>query len=130
VWKGEQFMSESNERLARLVDQLRQQPGLAGSMPDPEGAVVRAALAGDEVYAIAQRYAMSEKAVWDTLGNAARAAAGQPAAQVETGGLGSDTDPGVTGGYGDTGFGSLGAEPPVAIPEEPGEGRQNEAGRN
>jgi hypothetical protein len=123
MWKGELFMSDSNQRLARLVDQLRQQPGLADTMPDPEGAVVRAALAGDDVYAIAQQYAISEKAVWDALGNAARAAAGQPAAQVETGGLGSDTDPGVTGGYGDTGFGSLGAEPPEAIPEEPGDER-------
>jgi hypothetical protein len=42
---------------------------------------------------------------------------------VETGGLGSDTDPGVTGGYGDTGFGSLGNEPPFPTPEEP-EGRK------
>ncbi len=121
-------MSDSNERLTRLIEQLRRQPGLADTMPDPEGAVVRAALAGNDVYAIAQQYAISEKAVWDTLGNAARAAGGQPAAQIETGGLGSDTDPGVTGGYGDTGFGSLGAEPPVAIPEEPGGARQNEQG--
>ena len=30
---------------------------------------------------------------------------------VETGGLGADTDPGVTGGYGDTGFGALDIEP-------------------
>ena len=74
-----------------------------------------------DVYAIAQQHQISEKAVWDTLSNAARAAAGRPAAQVETGGLGSDTDPGVTGGYGETGFGSLGAEPPEAIPEEPGQ---------
>jgi len=112
-------MSGSSDRLAQLIDQLRQQPGLADTLPGQEGAIVRDALAGQDVYAIAQRHAVSEKAIWDTLGNAARAAAGRPAAQVETGGLGSDTDPGVTGGYGDTGFGSLGAEPPEAIPEEP-----------
>jgi hypothetical protein len=35
--------------------------------------------------------------------------------------MGSDTDPGVTGGYGETGFGSIGNEPPVPLPGEPGE---------
>jgi len=55
--------------------------------------------------------------------SAARAAAGRGVEQVETGGFGSDTDPGVTGGYGETGFGSLGTEPPFPTPEEPGGGR-------
>ena len=112
-------METSNERLAQIVKQLRRDPAIADQMPDQEGAIVRAALAGQDVYAIAQDQQISEKAVWDTLSNAARAAAGQPVAQVETGGLGSDTDPGVSGGYGDTGFGSLGADPPMPVPEEP-----------
>jgi hypothetical protein len=114
-------MATSNERLAQLVKQLRQEPSIAEQLPNPEGAIVRDALAGQDVYMIAQQHQVSEQAVWDALSNAARAAAGRQAAQVETGGLGSDTDPGVTGGYGDTGFGSLGNEPPVAIPEEPGD---------
>lgn len=42
-------------------------------------------------------------AEWNTLNNAARMAAGQQIRPVETGGFGSDTDPGVTGGYGDPG---------------------------
>ena len=42
--------------------------------------------------------------------------------QDAPGGLGSDTDPGVTGGYGDTGFGALDTEPPYPITEEPVEG--------
>lgn len=55
-------------------------------------------------------------------------AGGHPARpQVETGGLGSDTDPGVTGGYGDTGFGSLGNEPPFPTPEEPPERKPRKA---
>lgn len=112
-------MSTSNDRLNELLKQLRQQPSLAEQLPDQEGAIVRDALAGQDVYSIAQQLQISEKAVWDALGNAARAAAGLGAAKVETGGLGSDTDPGVSGGYGDTGFGSIGAEPPEAIPEEP-----------
>ena len=31
--------------------------------------------------------------------------ASAPTERAEVGGLGSDTDPGVTGGYGETGFG-------------------------
>jgi hypothetical protein len=116
-------MATTNKSMARIVEQLRKAPGLAEQLPEPEGAIVRDALDGQEVYAIAQRHRLSEAAVWDVLSNAARSAAGQPAAQVETGGLGSDTDPGVTGGYGDTGFGSLGNEPPFPTPEEP-EGRK------
>lgn len=112
-------MTTSGDRLARLVEQLRQDPGIAERLPGQEGEIVGAALAGNDVYAIAQRFQISEKAVWETLGNAARSASGRPMAEVETGGLGSDTDPGVTGGYGETGFGSLGAEPPVPTPEEP-----------
>jgi hypothetical protein len=112
-------MATSNERLAQLVKQLRQEPAIAEQLPNQEGTIVRDALAGQDVYTIAQQHQVSEQAVWDILSNAARAAAGRQAAQVETGGLDSDTDPGVTGGYGDTGFGSLGAEPPVPIPEEP-----------
>jgi hypothetical protein len=39
-------------------------------------------------------------------------------------GLGADTDPGVTGGYGDPGFGSIDNEPPIPVSEEPEEGAQ------
>jgi hypothetical protein len=112
-------MTTSNERMRRLVAQLEQNPGLVAQLSGQEGAIVGDALNGQDVYAIAQRYQLSEAAVWDVLGSAARAAAGQAARQVEVGGLGSDTDPGVTGGYGETGFGSLGNEPPIPTPEEP-----------
>ena len=40
---------------------------------------------------------------------------------METAGLGSDTDPGVSGGYGDTGFGAIGNDGPMPVLEEPGE---------
>ncbi len=113
-------MTSSESRLARLVEQLRQNPGLAGQLPGAEGSIVEAALNGASVYVIAQERGISTEAVWSTLGNAARlAGGGGPAQRVEVGGLGSDTDPGVTGGYGDTGFGSLDTEPPEPINEEP-----------
>ena len=109
----------SQERMARLVEDLQQAPGLAEGMPSQEGQIVRDALGGLSVYEIAQQHRISERTVWDVLGNAARAASGQAVQQVETGGFGSDTDPGVTGGYGETGFGSLGNESAPAIPDEP-----------
>lgn len=97
--------------MARLLRQFNQAPGLAESLPDYEGDIVRDALAGQSVYEIAQNHRTSEEAVWRVLNNAARLAGGTPIAQpVETGGFGSDTDPGVTGGYGETGFGSLSAD--------------------
>ena len=112
----------SDERMAALVKELRASPGLSGGLPSEEHAIVEAALAGESVHAIAQEQAISTEAVWTILGNAARLASGQPSGRVEVGGLGSDTDPGIHGGYGDTGFGALDNEPPAPNPEEPREG--------
>lgn len=101
----------SDQRMERLREQLEQTPGFAESLPSAEGEMVRAALSGQSVYEIAQQHQTSEEAVWRALSDAARLASGQSAPQpVETGGFGSDTDPGVTGGYGETGFGSLSAD--------------------
>ncbi len=100
----------SSDRMQRLLEQLQQQPGLAEQLPSQEGEIVRAAMDGQSVYEIAQQQQVSEAFVWNTLGNAGRMASGQPIQPVETGGYGSDTDPGVTGGYGETGFGSLSAD--------------------
>ncbi len=114
----------SNERMAQLLALLQQNPGYAATMPSDEGAIVRDAMAGHSVYEIAQDHGTSEAAVWRILGTAAQMASGNPPArQVETGGFGSDTDPGVTGGYGETGFGSLSADidPGVLDSEESSE---------
>ncbi len=103
----------SEQRMARLVAQLEQNPGYVAGLPGEIGAIVEAALNGASVHAIAHDRGISTEAVWGMLGNAAREASGQPPAQrVETGGLGADTDPGVTGGYGATGFGDIEVEPP------------------
>ncbi|HEX5505331.1 MAG TPA: hypothetical protein VFW96_22120 [Thermomicrobiales bacterium] len=86
------------ERMRRLVAALREAPDLAGELPNDEAAIVREALAGGSVHVIAHDREISEEAVWDILGNAARLASGrEPAQRVETGGLGSDTDPGFGG---------------------------------
>jgi hypothetical protein len=97
--------------MTQVLEQLQQNPGFAATLPSDEGAIVRDALDGRSVYEIAQNHSTSEASVWRVLGNAARMASGNPPArQVETGGFGSDTDPGVTGGYGATGFGDLSAD--------------------
>lgn len=116
------MVQTTNERMKQLLDQLNQFPGQAENLPGQEGEMVRDALRGQSVYEIAQTYRVAEGAVWNILSSVARDLSGQPPRQpAETGGLGSDTDPGVTGGYGDTGFGSLGNEPPMPSPEEPAE---------
>lgn len=98
-------------RLRQLVELLNRDPSLSARLPSREGAMVYAAVEGKTVYEIASEHGVSEAAVWQVLGNAARQAAGQEIHPVESGGLGSDTDPGVTGGYGSTGFGDLEAGP-------------------
>ncbi len=107
--------------MQRLVAQLEQAPGLAEQLPMEQAKLVRAALAGESVHDIANANRVTEATVWEVLGNAARMATGQgPVQRTESGGLGSDTDPGVTGGYGETGFGSLGLDGPgMPNPDEP-----------
>jgi hypothetical protein len=109
----------SARQIATIRRALNQDPTLPEQLPAQEGDIVRRAMAGEDVHHIAQQLSLPEAAVWEVLGNAARLASGQGRERVETAGLGSDTDPGVTGGYGDTGFGALGNEPPVPTPEEP-----------
>jgi hypothetical protein len=112
----------TNERMARLLAELQQFPGQVEQLPGQEGDIVRAAMQGQGVYELAQNYRLTEAAVWNILSNVVQGVTGRPARSVETAGLGSDTDPGVTGGYGDTSFGSLGNEPPMPAPEEPDKG--------
>ena len=111
----------------RAADEMTQ--ALAGTgarayiqtLPAFERKIATMAANGAPVWEIAQETRVSEAAVARTLDGVLAAVTGREVAPVETGGLGADTDPGVTGGYGDTGFGALGTDPPEAIPEEPTE---------
>ncbi len=112
--------TSSDQMMARLIEQLRQMPGLAEQLPAEQGAIVRAALEGNSVHDITNQNRVTEATVWEVLGNAARMVSGEgPRQRAETGGMGSDTDPGVTGGYGDTGFGAIGNDGPIPNTEEP-----------
>jgi hypothetical protein len=117
-------MTERNrgyEQWQQLLSQLRQDPALPEQLIGVEAAIVRRALDGQEIHEIAQQQQLPEEEIWTVLGNVARMVRGQAVEPVESGGLGSDTDPGATGGYGDTAFGSIGNEPPIPTPEEPEE---------
>ena len=56
-------MPTSEERMARLVAQLEQNPGLAGQLPGAEGAIV-------------PEHGISTEVAWSALSNAARRAGG------------------------------------------------------
>ncbi len=120
-WRVNRTMARrSRDEVNRLVDTLRQRPGLTEQLPQEQRRVVRAALDGKDIHAIANDNGMDEAAVWRILDDAARWASGNPPAKgPDQGGLGGDTEPGVTGGYGETGFGSIGNEPPIPTPHEP-----------
>ena len=81
------------------------------TLPTQERRIATLAANGTPVWAIAQEVQMSDAAVARTLDGVIAAVTGREMAPVETGGLGADTDPGVTGGYCDTGFGALDTEP-------------------
>lgn len=91
------------------------------TLPPTERRIAAMAAGGSPIWEIAQAVGMSEAAVARTVDGVVAAVTGRELHPVETGGLGADTDPGVTGGYGDTGFGALDTEP---IPDntEPDEG--------
>lgn len=117
----------SDERLTQLIEMLSQDPGIPPTLPGDQRAIVEDALSGKKPYEIANDHRVPESYVWEVLGNAARLASGQGYDErTEVGGLGSDTDPGVTGGYGDTGFGAIGNDGPVPNPGEPGSASSEE----
>ena len=92
----------ADNSMQSLVDQLAAQPGVVAGLPAGDAAIVRAALAGADVYTIAQAQGVTEGAIWAALTNAARTATGQaPTHPVKVGGLGSDPSPGDDATSGD-----------------------------
>ena len=81
------------------------------SLPSLERQIAMLAAEGRPVWEIAHEVGISDAAVAHTIDGVVAAVTGREINPVETGGLGADTDPGVTGGYGDTGFGALDTTP-------------------
>jgi hypothetical protein len=101
-------LAETNDRRVAV---LRGAADYIESLPEPDRSVAQRAAEGAPAWAIANETELSEAAVHRILDSVVAALTGREIEPVETGGLGSDTDPGVTGGYGDTGFGALDTEP-------------------
>ena len=75
------------------------------ALPPAERHIATLAANGSPVWEIAQQMRMSEGAVAHTLDSIVAALTGREVEQVETGGLGADTDPGISGGYDPDPFG-------------------------
>ena len=80
------------------------------ALPPEERHIATLAANGSPVWEIAQQMRMSEGAVAHTIDSILAALTGREVKQVETGGLGADTDPGVSGGYDPDPFGGTGLQ--------------------
>jgi len=70
------------------------------TLPAFERRIAARAAEGAPIWEIAQESGVSDAAVARTLDGVLAAVTGREVSQVETGGLGADTDPGVPAGYG------------------------------
>ena len=124
------FEASEDRAYAELGEKLSAQPGVVRTLPGDEQVIAQMIADGLKPYEIAMAHGISEDAVWTTvrsLMNAVMAPSQSTASRgYETAGMGSDTDPGVTGGYGDTGFGAIGNEPPEPVTEEPDDTTERE----
>jgi hypothetical protein len=75
------------------------------SLPAEERHIAAMAAEGSSVWEIAQQMRMSDAAVAHVLDRVVAQLTGREIEPVESGGLGADTDPGVTGGYDPEPFG-------------------------
>lgn len=71
------------------------------SLPPLERRVAELAAQGEPNWEIAAEIGIADAAVANMLARIVAAVPGQAAGRVEVGGLGADTDPGVSGGYDD-----------------------------
>ena len=100
--------ASGSDEIARVLSGAR---AYIQTLPSQERRIATLAAGGASVWEIAHELGVSDAAVARTLDGIVAAVTGREVNPVETGGLGADTDPGVTGGYGDTGFGALDTDP-------------------
>jgi hypothetical protein len=75
------------------------------SLPSDERHIAAMAADGAPIWQIAQEMRISDAAVANVISRIVAALSGREIEPVETGGLGADTDPGVSGGYDSDPFG-------------------------
>jgi hypothetical protein len=106
--RDDQPPSHGAEETVRLLSEAQ---AYIQTLPPVERRIATLAASGMPVWEIAQQTRESEGAVWRTLDGIIAVVTGREIEPVETGGLGADTDPGVTGGYDESGFDPLDTEP-------------------
>jgi DNA-binding CsgD family transcriptional regulator len=78
---------------------LREAHAYILTLPPQERHIATMAAEGAPTWEIAQEMRISDAAVAHVIDRIVAMLSGRAIEQVETGGLGADTDPGVTGGY-------------------------------
>jgi DNA-binding CsgD family transcriptional regulator len=87
---------DPNNETMRL---LREAHAYILTLPPQERHIATMAAEGSPTWEIAQQMQISDAAVAHVIDRIVAVLSGRAVEQVETGGLGADTDPGVTGGY-------------------------------
>jgi hypothetical protein len=96
--KPDQAWIATSELLRRSHDYIL-------SLPPDDRHIASLAANGSPIWEIAQQMRISDAAVAHVIDRIVAALTGRIADPVETGGLGADTDPGVSGGYDPEPFG-------------------------
>ena len=96
---------EPDDETTRL---LRESHAYILTLPPQERHIATMAAEGAPTWEIAQEMRISDAAVAHVIDRIVAVLSGRAVEQVETGGLGADTDPGVTGGYDPDSFGPYG----------------------
>jgi hypothetical protein len=95
--------SDPDEQIVRL---LKASHEYILALPPDERRIAALAAGGAAVWEIAQQMRISDEAVARVIDRVVAALSGREVEPVETGGLGADTDPGVSGGYDPDPFGT------------------------
>lgn len=88
--------SDATDDRARLFQEAH---AYIQTLPPQERHIATMAANGSSVWEIAQETRISDEAVAHVIDRIVAALTGRDIEPVETGGLGADTDPGVSGGY-------------------------------
>lgn len=96
---GDEAIPGPGAREREVAAALAAAPAFIDALPPQERRVAELAATAMPVWEIAQQVGISDAAVARIVDGVYAAVTGRPVFPVETGGLGADTDPGVSGGY-------------------------------
>lgn len=97
--EGDEALPGPGEREREIAKLLADAHAYIEALPAQERTVAELAATATPIWAIAQQVGIADAAVARIIDGVYAAVTGRPIHPVETGGLGADTDPGVSGGY-------------------------------